>query len=153
VGAGRAKDAQAHRKEFIAERCNAARDARTLRNRGEPACLAAEHVSIAAARRCVSLHPHLCPPCCCSNICISILLYSANCTLGAPPDLPLPAPALPAGVLRVHERLVRERNKLKDDDRAMRLEALKVGGRAQRAGGRVSGCNILGMKVCTRQMY
>lgn len=29
-------------------------------------------------------------------------------------------------MLRQHERLVRERNKAKDDDRAMRLEALKV---------------------------
>lgn len=30
-------------------------------------------------------------------------------------------------MLRQHERLARERNKAKDDDRAMRLEALKVG--------------------------
>lgn len=34
VAAQRAKEAQAHRKEFIAERSNAARDARALRNRG-----------------------------------------------------------------------------------------------------------------------
>lgn len=34
VAAQRAKEAAAHRKEFIAERCNAARDARNLRNRG-----------------------------------------------------------------------------------------------------------------------
>jgi hypothetical protein len=35
LGVTRAKLATAHRKEFITERCNAARDARTLRNRGE----------------------------------------------------------------------------------------------------------------------
>lgn len=34
VAAQRAKEAAAHRKELIAERCNAARDARNLRNRG-----------------------------------------------------------------------------------------------------------------------
>ena len=40
---------------------------------------------------------------------------------------PCLASSLPhTGVLRVHERLARERSKMKDDDRAMRLEALKV---------------------------
>ena len=105
VAAQRAKEASSHRKEFIAERCNAARDHRTLRNRG--ACTL---LGCWGARYTCGAKPGL------------VLSF-----LSCPPE-PLLSSRLPcrAGVLRVHERLARERNKAKDDDRAMRLEALKA---------------------------
>ena len=146
VGAARAKDAQTHRKEFITERCNAARDARTLRNRGEPAgrvgwreaqagwLVAGPGPVCGRQLRCV------CRPC------------SGGPTPRPPPPssprCPLRPRLPPAGVLRVHERLARERNKAKDDDRAMRLEALKVwvGG----AGGQICVPLTVLVVVCVR---
>lgn len=127
VALQKAKEAAAHRKEFLVERANNARDARALRNRGERPAPPALFCPCCAAPGPWARRSQAGPGCAAA---LRLLLAARQGTVAhpcrAPPSPPTLAPTPWPGVLRVHERLARERNKLKDDDRAMRLEALKV---------------------------
>ena len=106
-GAGWARDAKAYRADAIGERCGAVRDLRVARNRGAPLrCCVSQGCLCWPSGSAVLASSH----CRTASNCISVCCRHA------------------AGVLRAHERLARERNKQRDDDRTLRMEALKVRG-------------------------